>query len=56
MNNYTTDSRSPDYEQPPLCDDCNGELTFTEEYDEDLGIFHIGTCEDCKVRSDGNVL
>ena len=48
MGKYRDDPRSPDYEEPPACDECGGKLTFESDYDKDIGIIYIGYCEDCK--------
>jgi len=42
----STDPRSPFYVEPPVCDECGGELSFDSDCDED-GVFVISYCGEC---------
>ena len=42
----SNDTRSPFYVEPPVCDECGGELSFDSDCDED-GVFVISYCGEC---------
>jgi hypothetical protein len=48
IGNFSDCPESPFYNVPPVCEICSKNLTFTKEYDPDLGHFYTGVCKHCE--------